>query len=77
MTYLIEYLVVFEFIFETVLDYVSGGLMGSFEAKNTESKISCLGTFKFAGTRYKILVQGGHYLVLPVQCTPVRTVVHI
>ncbi len=46
MTYLIEYLGKFEFIFEAVLDYVSGGLMGSFEAKNTESKISCLGTFK-------------------------------
>ena len=45
MTYLIKYLGEFEFIFETVLDYVSGGLMGSFEAKNTESKISCLGTF--------------------------------
>ncbi len=45
MTYLIEYLGEFEFIFETVLGYVSGDQMGSFEAKKTESKISCLGTF--------------------------------
>ncbi len=46
MTYLIEYLGEFEFIFEIVLGYVSGDQMGSFEAKKTESKISCLGTFK-------------------------------
>ncbi len=46
MTYLIEYLGEFEFIFETVLGYVSGDQMGSLEAKKTESKISCLGTFK-------------------------------
>ncbi len=46
MTYFIEYLGEFEFIFETVLGYVSGDQMGSFEAKKTESKISCLGTFK-------------------------------
>ncbi len=46
MTYLIEYLGEFEFIFETVLGYVSGDQMGSFEAKKTELKISCLGTFK-------------------------------
>ncbi len=46
MTFLIEYLGEFEFIFETVLGYVSGDQMGSFEAKKTESKISCLGTFK-------------------------------
>jgi hypothetical protein len=45
-TYLIEYLAEFEFIFETVLGYVSGDQMGSFEAKKTKSKISCLGTFK-------------------------------
>jgi hypothetical protein len=45
-TYLIEYLGEFEFIFETVLGYVSGDQMGSFEAKKTKSKISCLGTFK-------------------------------
>ncbi len=46
MTYLIEYLDEFEFTFETVLGYVSGDQMGNFEAKKTESKISCLGTFK-------------------------------
>jgi hypothetical protein len=46
MTYLIEYLDEFEFIFKTVLGYVSGGQMGSFEAKETKSKISRLGTFK-------------------------------
>ncbi len=46
MTYLIEYLGEFEFIFETVLGDVSGDQMGYFEANKTESKISCLGTFK-------------------------------
>ncbi len=48
MAYLIEYLGKFKFIFETVLGYVSGDQMGSFEAKKMESKISCLGTFKEA-----------------------------
>jgi hypothetical protein len=33
VTYLIEYLGEFEFIFETVLGYVSGDRMGYFEAK--------------------------------------------
>jgi hypothetical protein len=47
VTYLIKYLGEFEFIFETVLVYVSGDQMGSFEAKKTKSKISRLGTFKF------------------------------
>ncbi len=46
VTYLIEYLGEFEFIFETILDYESGDQMGSFDAKNPPSKISCLGTFK-------------------------------
>ncbi len=46
VTYLIEYLGEFEFIFETVLGYVSGDQMGSFKAEKTESKISRLGTFK-------------------------------
>jgi hypothetical protein len=46
VTYLIEYLGEFEFIFETVLCYVSGDQIDYFEAKKTESKISCLGTFK-------------------------------
>jgi hypothetical protein len=49
VTYLIEYLGEFEFIFQTVLGYVSGDQMGYFEAKKTESKISCLGTFKLLG----------------------------
>ncbi len=44
VTYLIEYIGEFEFIFKTVLGYVSGGQMNSFEAKKTKSKISCLGT---------------------------------
>jgi hypothetical protein len=46
VTYLIEYLGEFEFIFETILDYESGDQMGSFYAKKPPSKISCLGTFK-------------------------------
>ncbi len=46
MTYLIEYLGEFEFIFETILDHESRDHMGSFDAKKTPSKISCLGTFK-------------------------------
>ncbi len=33
MTYVIEYLGEFEFIFETVLGYVSGDQMGYFEGK--------------------------------------------
>jgi hypothetical protein len=40
VTYLIEYLGEFEFIFETILDYESGDQMGSFEAKKPP-----LGTF--------------------------------
>ncbi len=47
VTYLIEYLGKFEFIFETILDYESGDQMGSFDAKKTLSKFACLGTFKF------------------------------
>jgi hypothetical protein len=46
VTYLIEYLGKFEFIFETILDYESGDQMGSFDAKKQPSKISRLGTFK-------------------------------
>ncbi len=38
MTYLIEYLGEFEFIIETVLGYVSGDQMGSFEAKKRSRK---------------------------------------
>jgi hypothetical protein len=46
VTYLIEYLGEFEFIFEIILDYESGDQMGSFDAKKPPSKISCLGIFK-------------------------------
>jgi hypothetical protein len=46
VTYLIEYLGEFEFIFKTILDYESGDKMGSFDAKKPPSKISCLGTFQ-------------------------------
>ncbi len=45
LSYLIEYLGEFEFIFETILDYESGDQMASFDAKKPPSKISCLGTF--------------------------------
>ncbi len=45
VTYLIEYLGEFKFIFKTILDYESGDQMGSFDAKKPPSKISCLGTF--------------------------------
>jgi hypothetical protein len=38
VTYLIEYLGEFEFIFETVLGYVSGGQMDSFEEKKRSRK---------------------------------------
>jgi hypothetical protein len=38
VTYLIEYLSEFEFIFETVLGYVSGDQMDSFEAKKRSRK---------------------------------------
>jgi hypothetical protein len=46
VTYLIEYPGEFEFIFETILDYESGDQIGSFDAKKSPSKISCLGAFK-------------------------------
>jgi hypothetical protein len=45
VSYLIEYLGKFKFIFKTILDYESGDQMGSFDAKKPPSKISCLGTF--------------------------------
>jgi hypothetical protein len=38
VTYLIEYLDKFKFIFETILDYDSGNQMGSFDAKNRHGK---------------------------------------
>ncbi len=69
MTYSIEHLGKYEFIFETVLGYVlvSGDQMGSFEAKKTESKISCLGTFKMTPgykARYYLFFSG-HWPDLP------------
>jgi hypothetical protein len=51
VTYLIEYLGEFEFIFETILDYESGDQIGSFDAKKPPTKISCLGPFKVIGCR--------------------------
>jgi hypothetical protein len=42
-TYLIEYLGEFEFIFQTVLGYVSGDHMSSFEAKKNEVENLMLG----------------------------------
>ncbi len=39
VTYLIEYLGEFEFIFETILDYESGDQMCSFDAKNGDGSI--------------------------------------
>jgi hypothetical protein len=53
VTYLIEYLGDFEFIFKTILDYESGDKMGYFDAKNLPSKISRLGTFKLPTSAYK------------------------
>jgi hypothetical protein len=41
VTYLIEYLGEFKFIFETILGYESGDQMCSFDAKKPPSKISC------------------------------------
>ncbi len=38
VTYLIEYLSKFEFIFKTIVDYKSGDQMGSFEEKKPPSK---------------------------------------
>jgi hypothetical protein len=43
VTYLIEYLGKFEFIFKTVLGYVSRDQMGSFEAKKNGVKNLTLG----------------------------------
>ncbi len=38
VTYLIEYLGEFKFIFETIFDYESGDQIGSFDAKNHHQK---------------------------------------
>jgi hypothetical protein len=43
VTYLIEYLSKFEFIFETILDYESGDQMGSFDKKKTAIENLMLG----------------------------------
>jgi hypothetical protein len=43
VTYLIEYLGNFKFIFETILDYESGNQMGSFDAKKTAVENLMLG----------------------------------
>jgi hypothetical protein len=46
VTYLIEYLGKFEFMFKTILDYESGDQMVTFDAKKPPPEISCLDTFK-------------------------------
>ncbi len=43
VSYLIEYLSEFEFIFETILDYESGDQMASFDAKKTAIENLMLG----------------------------------
>ncbi len=43
MTYLIEYLGEFKFIFEIILEYESGDQMGSFDAKKTAVENLMLG----------------------------------
>ncbi len=43
VTYLVEYLGKFEFIFKTILDYESGDQMGSFDAKKTAIENLMLG----------------------------------
>ncbi len=45
MTYLIDYLGEFEFIFETILDYESENQMGSFDAKKPAIENLMLGHF--------------------------------
>jgi hypothetical protein len=57
VTYLIEYLGEFEFVFKTILDYESGDQMGSFDETKPPSKISCLGTFKIKNRRREIKAQ--------------------
>jgi hypothetical protein len=43
VTYLIEYLGEFKFIFKIIIVNESGDQMSSFDEKKTPSKISCLG----------------------------------
>jgi hypothetical protein len=42
VTYLIEYLGEFKFIFETILDYESGYKMGSFEKRTQKNAVENL-----------------------------------
>ncbi len=49
MTYLIEYLGKFKFIFKTILDYESGDQMGSFDAKKTAIENLMLGHLEVRG----------------------------
>ncbi len=57
MTYLIEYLGEFEFIFETVLGYVSGDRMGYFEAKKRSRKSHAWAPLRSKGlTGYRVRI---------------------
>jgi hypothetical protein len=47
VTYLIEYMGEFEFIFETILDYESGDQMGSFYAKIRHRKSDAWAPFSY------------------------------
>ncbi len=49
MTYLIEYRGELKFIFETVLGYVSGDQMGSFEAKKRSQKSHAWAPLRISG----------------------------
>ncbi len=51
MTYLIEYLGEFKFTFKTVLGYVSGDQMGSFEAKKRSQKSHAWAPLSIVGNR--------------------------
>jgi hypothetical protein len=54
VTYLMKYLGEFEFLFKTILGYVSGDQTGSFDAKKPHKKISCLGTYKNQFARVRL-----------------------
>ncbi len=51
VTYLIEYLGEFVFIFKTILDYESGDQMGSFDAKNCHRKSHAWAPLSFSYCR--------------------------
>jgi hypothetical protein len=55
VTYLIEYLGEFKFIFETVLGYVSGDQMGYFEAKKRSGKSHAWAPLRFKPGALKIV----------------------